>query len=379
MKKPSKILYFGKKALAFLLSVFVLSLAVFYVSRLAPGDPLVSYYGDRAEKLTPQERAQAEEKLGLDEPIFTQYVRWAQNALHGDFGISYKYKMPAGEVIASRAGNTLLLGGVGFVLIFTLSLLLGMLCAQREGTLFDRAVCKLGTITSCIPEFWLSLLLILIFAIELRVLPSSGAYSIGQQNNIADRAAHLILPLAVVVLGHLWYYAYMIRNRLLDEMRADYVLLVIFLQAVIGTTSAWSIALVIGLTSWTSIAKVVRTEVQQLRASEYVIAAKCMGGSFFHILRCHLAPNFFSSILFMVVMNVRSAIIAESTLSFMGLGLPIEVVTWGSMLSLAEKALMTDAWWILLIPGAFLVVTLLCITTLGDYLRSRTSRKESNL
>lgn len=165
------------------------------------------------------------ELLVADEPIFPQYVRWAQNALHGDFGISYKYKMPAGEVIASRAGNTLLLGGVGFVLIFTLSLLLGMFCAQREGTLFDRAVCKLGTITSCIPEFWLSLLLILIFAIELRMLPSSGAYSIGQQNNIADRAAHLILPLAVVVLGHLWYYAYMIRNRLLDEMRADYVLL----------------------------------------------------------------------------------------------------------------------------------------------------------
>ena len=157
------------------------------------------------------------------------------------------------------------------------------------------------------------------------------------------------------------------------------LLLVIFLQAIIGTPSAWSIALVIGLTSWTSIAKVVRTEVRQLRASEYVIAAKCMGGSFFHILRCHLAPNFFSSILFMVVMNVRSAILAESTLSFMGLGLPIEVVTWGSMLSLAEKALMTDAWWILLIPGAFLVVMLLCITNLGDYLRSRTSRKESNL
>lgn len=94
MKKPSKILYFGKKALAFLLSVLVLSLAVFYVSRLAPGDPLVSYYGDRAEKLTPQERAQAEEKLGLDEPIFTQYVRWAQNESEGDyigFGLTERY------------------------------------------------------------------------------------------------------------------------------------------------------------------------------------------------------------------------------------------------------------------------------------------------
>ena len=157
------------------------------------------------------------------------------------------------------------------------------------------------------------------------------------------------------------------------------LLLVIFLQAILGAPSAGSIALVVGLTSWASIAKVVRTEVRQLRASEYVIAAKCMGGSFFQILRRHLAPNFFSSIFFMVVMNVRSAIIAESTLSFMGLGLPVEVVTWGSMLSLAEKALMTDAWWILLIPGAFLVATLLCITNLGDYLRSRTRRKESNL
>ena len=155
------------------------------------------------------------------------------------------------------------------------------------------------------------------------------------------------------------------------------LLLVVLLQAILGTANVLTLSLVIGLTSWASIAKVVRTEVRRLRSSEYVLASRCMGGGFFHVLRQHLAPNFFSSILFMVVMNVRSAIIAESTLSFMGLGLPIEVVTWGSMLSLAEKALMTDAWWILLIPGAFLVVTLLCITTLGDYLR--TSRKESNL
>ena len=121
------------------------------------------------------------------------------------------------------------------------------------------------------------------------------------------------------------------------------------------------------------------TVISTLRASEYVIAAKCMGGSFFHILRCHLAPNFFSSILFPPVPKARRAISADSTRPLRGLRLPLEGGTWGSMLSLAEKALMTDAWWILLIPGAFLVVTLLCITTLGDYLRSRTSRKESNL
>ena len=77
----------------------------------------------------------------------------------------------------------------------------------------------------CIPEFWLSLVLILIFAVWLRWLPSSGAYSIGKSGDLSDRAVHLILPLAVVVINHLWYYAYMIRNRILEEVRADYVLL----------------------------------------------------------------------------------------------------------------------------------------------------------
>ena len=83
--------------------------------------------------------------------------------------------------------------------------------------------------------------------------------------------------------------------------------------------------------------------------------------------------------MFMVVMNVRTAIAAESTLSFMGIGLPLEVVTWGSMLSLSEKALLSRAWWIILIPGLFLVVTLLCITSLGNYLRKAVNRKQSNL
>lgn len=104
-----------------------------------------------------------------------------------------------------------------------------------------------------------------------------------------------------------------------------------------------------------------------------------MGGGFFHILTRHLTPNFFSSIMFMVVMNVRSAIVAESTLSFMGIGLPLEVISWGSMLSLSEKALMTDAWWIILIPGLFLVATLLSITSIGNDLRRQANRKESNL
>lgn len=157
------------------------------------------------------------------------------------------------------------------------------------------------------------------------------------------------------------------------------LLLVILIQAILGTPNVWSISFVIGVTSWTSIAKIVRTEVRQIRNSDYVIASKCMGGSFFHILWEHLTPNFMSSIMFMVVMNVRSAIVAESTLSFMGIGLPIEKISWGSMLSLADKAMMSKSWWMILIPGLFLVTTLMCITNIGNYLRKQTNQKESNL
>lgn len=218
-------IYYGKKLLIFVVSIFLLSVIVFYIARLAPGDPLVSYYGDRAEKMTARERAWAEEKLGLHESITVQYGKWLGRAVRGDFGISYKYKMDVLEVIKGRIGNTLLLGGVGFVLIFVLALLLGIWCAWNEERLIDRAICKIGTVTSCIPEFWLSLVLILIFAVELKVLPSSGAYTIGKENDLGDRILHLILPMTVVVLGHLWYYAYLIRNKLLEEVRADYVLL----------------------------------------------------------------------------------------------------------------------------------------------------------
>lgn len=220
-----KTAYYMAKLLVFMVSIFVLATVVFYLSRLAPGDPLASYYGERAERMSPEERAWAEEKLGLNRSITIQYLSWLENAFQGDFGISYKYKMDVKEVIGERAGNTLLLGGIGFVLIFGLALLLGVLCAWYEGRLIDSVICKAGTVTSCIPEFWLSLVLILIFAVNLKWLPSGGAYTVGRPDDMGDRIRHLILPVTVVVAGHLWYYAYMIRNRILEEVRADYVLL----------------------------------------------------------------------------------------------------------------------------------------------------------
>lgn len=156
-------------------------------------------------------------------------------------------------------------------------------------------------------------------------------------------------------------------------------LFIIFIQAALGKATIVSIAAAIGSTGWMTMANVVRTEVRQLKSSEYLLAAQAMGGGFFYLLRKHLLPNLVPSLLFMVIMNLRNAIMAEATLSFMGLGLPLEVITWGSMLSLSGKALLSGGWWMILIPGAFLVSTLFALTSLGNYLRKSMNRKESNL
>jgi len=220
-----KLFYFLKKFIVFIASVVVLSFIVFAISRISPVDPLQSYYGERVEKMSVEEKEQARERLGLNDSIVVQYGKWIDCAFHGDFGISYKYKQDVTKVIQGRLGNTLLLGGIGFVLTFALAILLGVLCAMHEDSWLDRFISWIGTITSCIPEFWFSVILIFVFCVLLKVLPSSGAYTVGHERDILDRMEHLILPLVVVVFEHLWYYAYLIRNKLLEEVRGDYVLL----------------------------------------------------------------------------------------------------------------------------------------------------------
>lgn len=152
------------------------------------------------------------------------------------------------------------------------------------------------------------------------------------------------------------------------------ILMVIFIQAIWGEATVVSISVVIGITGWMAVAKMVRSEVKQLRNAEFVLAARTMGAGFFYILRKHLMPNFMSAIMFMIVTNIGSAIAMEATLSFMGLGLPTNIISWGSLMSLSQRAMLTGAWWMLLIPGIFLVITLICITDIGEYLRTRNRR-----
>ena len=149
------------------------------------------------------------------------------------------------------------------------------------------------------------------------------------------------------------------------------ILLILLITGFFSSNNVLTLSLVIGITSWFNLARIVRSEVRQIRNQEYVLASRCMGARFGHIMLRHLIPNFVSAVMFVIISGISTSMTTESTLSFLGLGLPVEVVSWGSMLFKHSNGCM--------IPGLFLVITLLCITNIGHYFRKEVNRRPSNL
>lgn len=140
-----------------------------------------------------------------------------------------------------------------------------------------------------------------------------------------------------------------------------------------------SISVIIGITSWFALARIVRAEVRQIRNSEYILLSRHMGASFFWIMRKHLIPNIVSAIMFIVVSSISTNMAMEATLSFLGLGLPPEELSLGSMLALSNRALLLNTWWVIIFPGVFLLITLFSITQIGHIFRQENCKGFSNL
>ncbi|WP_028829592.1 ABC transporter permease [Proteocatella sphenisci] len=217
--------YVFKKTFQLVITLLILSAVIFVISRLSPGDPLRSYFGDSMERMTPKQLNTARINLGLNDNIIVQYFRWLKNALKGNFGISYKYKQDVVAVIAKVYLNTLYLTVSSFIVIFTLAFLLAIICVINEGTILDRFINKMGIASSSIPVFFVALMLIMFFSVNTGILPSSGAYSYMGSEGFSDRLRHLILPVSSVVITHLWYCTHLIKSKLSDEIRKEYVLL----------------------------------------------------------------------------------------------------------------------------------------------------------
>lgn len=225
MRKKRIIKKIIKRVILFVIAMFILSIVVFILARLAPGDPLQSFYGEALDNMTEEQIMAAKERMGLNDNLIVQYFKWLGGAFQGDFGLSLKYRMKVQNVVAPLIGNTLALGIIAYLVVFALAIVLATVAALHEDDWLDKIICKVGTATYYIPPFWLGVVLVLIFAVNLGWFPSSGAYDVGMQGNIGNRLWHMVLPLIVMIASHFWYYAYMIRNKLLDEFRKDYVLL----------------------------------------------------------------------------------------------------------------------------------------------------------
>ncbi|MBO1265464.1 ABC transporter permease [Proteiniclasticum sp. SCR006] len=212
------------KLLELAVTLLLLSIMVFFMARIAPGDPLLSYHGSAVERMSTSEKEESMERLGLNAPMTVQYQKWVKKAMQGDFGISYKYKLPVTEVIGKVALNSILLGGTGYVLVFFLALPLGAFCALREGKFADRVITRAGVVAGSIPVFLISLLMILLFSVMLGLFPASGSGPLGEAS-LGSRIPYLVLPVSTLLLSHIWYFGYVARNLYLEEAEKDYMLL----------------------------------------------------------------------------------------------------------------------------------------------------------
>lgn len=212
--------YIVKRLLASAPVLLGLSLIVFLIMAMIPGDPATAILGSYA---TPDNVERLNRSLGLDKPLPQQYLIWLGNLLQGDFGRSYTLNRPVLDEVLERFSATLILAGTALVLCSIFGLLAGIVSAVRQFGWVDRVVTFFVLVGISIPSFFLGLLFILFFAVQLRVLPASGMYAIYGGGDLPDLARHLVLPattLAVVATGVI---ARLSRTAMLEVLRQDYI------------------------------------------------------------------------------------------------------------------------------------------------------------
>ncbi len=211
--------YITRRALALLPVFFLMTIIVFVLIRLVPGDPVDVMYG--AEGLDEVRRAVLREDLGLDQPVPVQYVLWLGRAITGDLGISYRAQMPVMQLILQRFPATIFLSLAALLFSVVIAIPLGIISAVRRNTWADLAAMGFAIFGISLPQFWSGMMFVLVFAVWLRWLPSIGYVS--PVEDLGEFFKHLILP--AVTLG--WSLAgtttRLTRSSLLEELGKDYI------------------------------------------------------------------------------------------------------------------------------------------------------------
>lgn len=230
--------------------MLLLSVIFFALVNLAPGGPLSGY--GQSRRVPPERVAQLKRQLGLDKPLPVQYMIWLvgndwmkvdtngdglpdaygtrNGILRGDFGYSFRNRRPVLGEIAARVPNTIYLMSVTLVLALLLAIPIGVISAIRQYSMFDIAVTTFSFAGQALPDFWLGLILIIIFYVLLKnpitgepLLPAGGMSTTGAPFSIGDRVSHLILPVTAGALGWLAWYSRFLRSSMLDVIHQDYL------------------------------------------------------------------------------------------------------------------------------------------------------------
>ncbi len=210
--------YLLRRTVQALLVLIVMSFVIYCLIGLMPGDPIDLMMASNPG-MTPEAAARLRVIYGLDQPLLLRYARWLWDALRGDLGFSRMHARPVLEVLipALRQTCKLMLGG--FSIAVALSLLLGVAAALRPGSWLDGAVSTVALAGVSVPVFWLALVLILLFAVNLHMLPASGV----GDGSWADTLRHMVLPVTTLALSITGQFVRYVRAAMVDALRMDHV------------------------------------------------------------------------------------------------------------------------------------------------------------
>jgi peptide/nickel transport system permease protein len=233
--------YIAKRLLQAVPVLILITFAVFSLELLLPGDPVYTLIGSSGgQELAPSVIAQYRKEFHLNDPIPVQYAIWLQHVLRGDLGKSIKSQRPVSQELRARIPVTLQLGLAALLLAIVVSFPLGIAAAIWRNSLLDRAVTVFSILGLSIPNFFLGILLIILFGVKLKWLPPSGFVQI--TTNPTEAIKLLIMPAFVLSVGAIGALTRFIRSSLLDVLRQDYIRTA-RAKGLVGTRVVWIHAL----------------------------------------------------------------------------------------------------------------------------------------
>jgi peptide/nickel transport system permease protein len=201
--------------------LFIITFATFALMQLLPGGPLAAY--ENNPEISQKDIERLRHEMGLDRPIHVQYWAWFKNFVQGDWGYSFTTKRPVIVEIWDRLPNTLLLTGISLLAALIIAIPAGIISATRQYSIFDHITTTLAYIGRSMPVFYSGLLLIIIFSIWLRWLPSGGMQTLGQTFSLTDSLRHLFLPVLSLSTLIAAKYVRFLRTSMLEVIHLDYI------------------------------------------------------------------------------------------------------------------------------------------------------------